>query len=94
MKLNEFIDFQLNNKTNVVTEESLEKTEIKNYFSGKKIEVGDSILIGILHEEDKSTGLPFTIVNFHKDELGKFYEMDENFTKNKIGMDLPILKRK
>lgn len=94
MRLNEFIDFQLNNKMNVVTEESLEKAELKTYYSGKKIEVGDTILIGILYEEDKSSGLPFTIINFHKDELGKLYEMDSNFTKNKIGMDLPILKRK
>lgn len=93
MKLNEFINFQKNLEKNVVTEQSLQETEIKEYFSGRKIKVGDVVLIGMLNQLDETSGLPITIINFCEEEIGSIYERDDDFTKENMGVDLPILKK-
>lgn len=94
MKLEEFIEYQKKQIENIVTEESLSKTELKKYHSGRDIKVGDTVLIGIIHENDPTSGLPIKIINFHEEELGTIYELDEKFTKQKIGFDLPVIKLK
>lgn len=93
MNLQEFLDFQKNTTKNVMTEKSLAESQIKNYYSGREIKVGDKVLIGIVSEFDPETKLPFTIMNFCEEEVGVVYERDDNFTKDKVGIDLPILKK-
>lgn len=94
MKLDEFIEYQKKQIENIVTKESLGATEIKKYYSGREIKVGDVVLIGIIQENDDVTGLPIKIINFHEDEIDTIYEIDENYSKQKIGFDLPIIKMK
>lgn len=93
MNLKDFLKFQIENSTNIVTEKSLAEAELKQYYSGRDIRVGDKVLIGIIAETDPVTNLPFTIINFCEDEIDLIYEEDTNFTKERVGIDLPILKR-
>jgi hypothetical protein len=92
MKLEEFLKFQIDNIEGISAEE-LENSPDKKYFSGRNVQVGDKILIGIILETDINTGLPITIITFHQDEIGVIYQKDEEMTKDKIGVDLPVLKK-
>ena len=92
MTLEEFLKFQLENIEGITTEE-LENSPEKKFFSGRDIEVGDKVLIGVILENDTNTGLPVTMIKFHQDEIGTVYDKDKEMTKDKIGIDLPILKK-
>jgi hypothetical protein len=92
MTLEEFLKFQLENIEGITAEE-LKNSPEKKFFSGRDIEVGDKVLIGVILENDTNTGLPVTMIKFHQDEIGTVYDKDKEMTKDKIGIDLPILKK-
>jgi hypothetical protein len=93
MKLEEFLQFQINNTKIVLTEEEAKKNPNQRYSSGRKMEIGDKVLVGFIMESDALTKLPVTIITFHEDEIGTVYGQDEQMTKEKIGMDIPVLKK-
>ena len=93
MNLKEFFEYQLKNTTVIVTEEELKKNPNQKFYSGRKIEVGDKVLVGLILEPDPITKLPTKVITLHEDELETIYVQDERMTKEKIGIDVPVLKK-
>lgn len=93
MTFNEEIELQLrDNKT--LSYEFFSQLQDKTYFSGREKQIGDTILFGMLMEEDSNDeDLHIRLITFHKEEIGVLYEEDSRFyTVNKTNK-LPNLKR-
>lgn len=93
MTFEEEIDLQIRDNK-MVSYEILSALENKNYFSGRSKQIGDTVLFGMLKDEDEDGGSVIRIVTFHEEELGVLYEEDITFyTKHKINSKLPNIKR-
>ena len=92
MTFKEEIELQIrDNKT--LSFEFFSQLKDKNYFSGRNKQVGDTVLFGMLKDEDEDGTSVIRIVTFHEEELGTLYEEDSIFyTKNKVNK-LPNIKR-
>ncbi len=93
MTFKEEIELQLrDNKT--LSYEFLSQLKDKSYFSGRNKQVGDTVLFGMLKEEDEGEEVHLRLITFHEEEIGVLYEQDENFYDrgNKTSM-LPSIKR-
>jgi hypothetical protein len=89
---NSLLQKQLLN-TAPLTQEVLDKFSNKEYTSGRKMEVGDQILYGILFTENvKITDLNINFVSFHIDELNVIYELNDNYISDTFQYKLPYLK--
>jgi hypothetical protein len=92
MTFKEEIDLQLkDNKT--MSYEFLSQLKDKNYFSGRSKEIGDTVLFGMMKEEDKDGQITFQLVTFHEEEVGTLYEEDSFFYKGPKQNKLPNIKR-
>ena len=77
----------------IVSEDDLRKNPNQKFSSGRIVKAGDKVLIGIIFETDLSTNLPIKVITFHEEEFGTVYTQDEKMTKEKIGIDIPVLKK-
>lgn len=92
MTFKEEIDLQLrDNKT--LSYEFLSQLKDKNYFSGRGKQIGDTILFGMLKEEDESGQRHVSLITFHEEEIGTLYEEDSFFYKGPKENKLPNIKR-
>lgn len=79
------INAQLNNilnSTRLITLDDLETFKNKNYASGRPIQVGDKLLLGLINdglkdENSKKPELKIKLITFHIEELGVLYKIDE-----------------
>ena len=92
MTFKEEIDLQLrDNKT--LSYEILSQLKDKGYFSGRSKQIGDTVLFGMIREEEEDGTSVIRIVTFHEEEIGTLYEEDSTFyNKNKVNK-LPNIKR-
>jgi len=92
MTFKEEIDLQLRDNR-VLSHELLSELEHKNYFSGRGKQIGDTILFGMLTRENEKGESYFTLVTFHKEEIGVLYEEDDSFYITLKESKLPNIKR-
>jgi len=92
MTFKEEIDLQLRDNR-VLSYELLSELEHKNYFSGRGKQIGDTILFGMLTRENEEGESYFTLVTFHKEEIGVLYEEDDSFYITLKKSKLPNIKR-
>ncbi len=79
------------NKT--LSYEILSQLKDKGYFSGRSKQIGDTVLFGMLKDEDEDGVSVIRIVTFHEEEIGTLYEEDDTFyNRNKVNK-LPNIKR-
>ncbi len=76
----------------VLSYEILSQLKDKNYFSGRSKQVGDTVLFGMLKEEDEDGELHIRLVTFHEEEIGTLYEEDSIFYKRPKENKLPNIK--
>ncbi len=92
MTFKEEIDLQIKgNKT--LSYEFLSQLKDKNYFSGRSKQIGDTVLFGMLKEEDENGKLNVSLITFHEEEIGTLYEEDPFFYKGPKENKLPNIKR-
>ena len=72
-----------------LTEEILNKLSVKNYTSGRAMQIGDQVLYGILRTDSNEIKINF--IQFHIDELGVIYEVDQNYISDTFEIKLPYL---
>ena len=76
MTFKEEIELQLrDNKT--LSYEILSQLKEKTYFSGREKQVGDTVLFGMIKEEDDGEEQHIRLITFHEEELGDLYEEDK-----------------
>ena len=92
MTFKEEIELQLKDNR-VLSYELLSQLENKNYFSGRGKQIGDTILFGMLKRENEEGESYFTLVTFHKEEVGVLYEEDDSFYITQKESKLPNIKR-
>ena len=92
MTFKEEIELQLRDNR-VLSYELLSQLENKNYFSGRGKQIGDTILFGMLKGETEEGETYFTLVTFHKEEIGVLYEEDDSFYITLKESRLPNIKR-
>ena len=92
MTFKEEIELQLRDNK-IVSLELLTELQNKNYFSGRIKKVGDTILFGMLKVETEEGETYFTLVTFHKEEIGVLYEEDDSFYITLKESRLPNIKR-
>ena len=92
MTFKEEIELQLvDNKT--LSYEILSQLKNKSYFSGRAKQIGDTILFGMLKGETEDGQTNFTLVTFHKEEIGVIYEEDDSFYITIKESRLPNIKK-
>lgn len=75
-----------------LTEEILNKLSVKNYTSGRAMQIGDQVLYGILRTDSISNNeIKINFIQFHIDELGVIYEVDQNYISDTFEIKLPYL---
>jgi hypothetical protein len=92
MTFKEEIDLQLKDNK-VLSYEILSQLKEKNYFSGRGKQIGDTVLFGMLKEEDEDGELHVRLVTFHEEEIGTVYEEDSFFYNKTKANKLPNIKR-
>jgi hypothetical protein len=91
MTFKEEIDLQLrDNKT--LSYEILSQLKDKGYFSGRSKQIGDTVLFGMLKDEDEDGTSVIRIVTFHEEEIGTLYEEDKIFYNRNKTNKLPNIK--
>jgi hypothetical protein len=91
MTFKEEIELQLrDNKT--LSYEILSQLKDKNYFSGRSKQIGDTVLFGMLKDEDEDGTSVIRIVTFHEEEIGTLYEEDKIFYNRNKTNKLPNIK--
>jgi hypothetical protein len=92
MTFKEEIDLQLrDNKT--ISYELLSQLKETTYFSGKRKQIGDTVLFGMLSDSTEEEGEFIRLITFHEEEIGILYKEDsERYSLNKPNK-LPNLKR-
>jgi len=93
MTFKEEVDLQLrDNKT--ISYELLSQLKDKGYFSGRPKQIGDTVLFGMLREEEGGEGESIIkLITFHEDEIGELYEEDKIFYNRNKTNKLPSIKR-
>jgi hypothetical protein len=92
MTFKEEVELQLRDNK-MVSYEILTALQNKNYFSGRAKQIGDTILFGMLKQEDDNGQMTFSLITFHEEEVGVLYEQDETFYKGPKQNKLPNIKR-
>ena len=92
MTFKEEIDLQLKDNK-VLSYEILSQLKDKGYFSGRGKQIGDTVLFGMLKEENEEGELNLRLVTFHEEELGVLYEEDSVFYRPNKANKLPNIKR-
>jgi hypothetical protein len=92
MTFKEEIDLQLrDNKT--LSYEILSQLKDKGYFSGRSKQIGDTVLFGMIREEEEDGQIVMKLITFHEEEVGSLYEEDDRFYNRNKTNKLPNLKR-
>ena len=92
MTFKEEIDLQLKDNK-MLSYEILSQLKDKGYFSGRGKQIGDTVLFGMLKEENEEGELNLRLVTFHEEELGVLYEEDSVFYRPNKANKLPNIKR-
>ena len=92
MTFKEEIDLQLKDNK-MLSYEILSQLKDKGYFSGRGKQIGDTVLFGMLIEENEEGELNLRLVTFHEEELGVLYEEDSMFYRPNKANKLPNIKR-
>jgi hypothetical protein len=92
MTFKEEIDLQLvDNK--VLSYEILSQLKDKGYYSGRSKQIGDTVLFGMIREEEEDGEVVMKLITFHEEEIGSLYEEDIRFYNQKKTNKLPHIKR-
>ena len=92
MTFKEEIDLQLrDNKT--LSYEILSQLKDKSYFSGRSKQIGDTVLFGMLKEEDEDGETHLRLITFHEEEIGPLYKEDASFYNGQKQSKLPVIKK-
>ena len=91
MTFKEEIDLQLKDNK-VLSYEILSQLKDKGYFSGRSKQIGDTVLFGMLKDEDEDGTSVIRIVTFHEEEIGTLYEEDKIFYNRNKTNKLPNIK--
>ena len=93
MTFKEEIDLQLRDNK-MLSYEILSQLKDKGYFSGRPKQIGDTVLFGMLREEEGDEGESIIkLITFHEDEIGELYEEDKIFYNRNKTNKLPSIKR-
>ena len=92
MTFKEEIDLQLKDNK-MLSNEILSQLKDKGYFSGRGKQIGDTVLFGMLKEENEEGELNLRLVTFQEEELGVLYEEDSMFYRPNKANKLPNIKR-
>ena len=92
MTFKEEIDLQLRDNK-ILSYEILSQLKDKGYFSGRSKQIGDTVLFGMLKDEDEDGVSVIRIVTFHEEEIGTLYEEDSIFYNRNRVNKLPNIKR-
>ena len=92
MTFKEEIDLQLKDNK-VLSYEILSQLKEKGYFSGRGKQIGDTVLFGMMKEEEEDGQINLRLITFHEEEIGSLYEEDSSFYKTKKQNKLPIIKK-
>ena len=92
MTFKEEIDLQLKDNK-MLSYEILSQLKDKGYFSGRGKQIGDTVLFGMLKEENEEGELNLRLVTFHEEELGTVYEEDSTFYNRNKTNKLPNIKK-
>jgi hypothetical protein len=91
MTFKEEIELQLRDNK-MLSYEILSQLKEKGYSSGKPKQIGDTVLFGMLKEQNEDGELGIRLITFHEEELGSLYEEDDEFYPKKVGK-LPNIKK-
>jgi len=93
MTFKEEVDLQLRDNK-MISYEILSQLKDKGYFSGRPKQIGDTVLFGMLREEEGGEGESIIkLITFHEDEIGELYEEDKIFYNRNKTNKLPSIKR-
>ena len=92
MTFKEEIDLQLRDNK-MLSYEILSQLKDKGYFSGRSKQIGDTVLFGLLKDEDEDGTSVIRIVTFHEEEIGTLYEEDNTFYNRNKTNKLPNIKK-
>ena len=92
MTFKEEIDLQLKDNK-ILSYEILSQLKDKGYFSGRSKQIGDTVLFGMLKDQDEDGTSFLRIVTFHEEEIGTLYEEDSIFYNRNRVNKLPNIKR-
>jgi len=93
MTFKQEIDLQLRDNK-MLSYEILSQLKDKGYFSGRPKQIGDTVLFGMLREEEGDEGESIIkLITFHEDEIGELYEEDKIFYNRNKTNKLPSIKR-
>ena len=92
MTFKEEIDLQLRDNK-MLSYEILSQLKDKGFFSGRPKQIGDTVLFGMMKEEEEDGQINLRLITFHEEEVGVLYEEDSSFYKTKKQNKLPIIKR-
>ncbi len=92
MTFKEEIDLQLKDNK-VLSYEILSQLKDKGYFSGRSKQVGDTVLFGMIREEEEDGGVVMKLITFHEEEVGSLYEEDDRFYNRNKTNKLPHIKK-
>jgi hypothetical protein len=92
MTFEEEIDLQLRDNK-MLSYEILSQLKDKGYFSGRSKQIGDTVLFGMIREEEEDGEVVMKLITFHEEELNSLYEEDGRFYTQKKTNKLPHIKR-
>jgi hypothetical protein len=92
MTFKEEIDLQLRDNK-MLSYEILSQLKDKTYFSGRSKQIGDSVLFGMIQEEDEEGEVVMKLITFHEEEVNSLYEEDSRFYNQKKTNKLPHIKK-
>jgi len=92
MTFKEEIDLQLRDNK-MLSYEILSQLKDKGFFSGRPKQIGDTVLFGMMKEEEEDGQINLRLITFHEEEVDVLYEEDSSFYKTKKQNKLPIIKR-
>ena len=92
MTFKEEIELQSrDNKT--LSYEILSQLKDKGYFSGRAKQIGDTVLFGMLKEENEEGELGLRLITFHEEEIGILYEENTELYNQQKSNKLPMIKK-
>ena len=92
MTFKEEIDLQ-SRDNKMLSYEILSQLKDKTYFSGRSKQIGDSVLFGMIQEEDEEGEVVMKLITFHEEEVNSLYEEDSRFYNQKKTNKLPHIKK-
>jgi hypothetical protein len=92
MTFKEEIELQLRDNK-MLSYEILSQLKEKGYSSGKPKQVGDTVLFGMLKEEDQDGELGLRLITFHEEEINILYKENTELYNQQKSNKLPMIKK-